>query len=88
VIAVGFGCAQAYRDGDCVADGECGFIVVDGKPVRCEPWSLRFQDIEAMAVADPNHDWRIELNGPLHGETYQRQGVGVWVCIETNEGFA
>jgi hypothetical protein len=88
VIAVGFGCAQATRDGECVADGEVAFIVRNGIPERMPEWSLTFQDIEDLAMLDPDHDWRIELNGPLHGETYQRQGPGVWVCIETNEGFA
>lgn len=79
VIAVGFGMAQATRDGVVVADGEA-WTEGDG-------W-LTFQDIENMALADHDHDWRVVLHGPLHGETYQRQGIGVWLCIERNDGFA
>jgi hypothetical protein len=28
------------------------------------------------------------LDGPLHGETYQRQGKNHWVLVERNLGFA
>ncbi len=87
IMAVGFGCAQATRDGRMVADGEQGVMLIDGKLKRVDEF-ITFGDIEAFAVADPDHDWRIILHGPLHGETYQRQGVGVWLCIERNEGFA
>lgn len=44
--------------------------------------------IEALALDDPDHDWRVQIDGPLHGETYQRQGEGLWVMVETNRGFA
>lgn len=78
IIAVGFGCAQVTRDGTVVYDGEL--------PDREYFW--RFTDAEEAAAADPDHDWRVILHGALHGETYQRQGAGQWVCIERNEGFA
>ena len=45
-------------------------------------------DAEALALREPDADWRIILDGPLHGETYQRQGVGRWVLVAKNEGFA
>lgn len=76
LIAVGFGEATIRRDGEIVIDAE-----------RVEDW-MTFADAEALAAADPNHDWRVVLHGPLHGETYQRQGDGVWLCVERNEGFA
>lgn len=79
LICVGFGCAQLHCDGKMIADGE-QWAEGDG--------FLRFSDAEEMAIADPCHDWRVILHGPLHGETYQRQGDGIWVCIERNEGFA
>ena len=78
LIAVGFGSAFVSRDGEQVLDGE--------NPPGDE--FLTFADAEKMAAADPDHDWRVVLHGPLHGETYQRQGEGVWMCIERNEGFA
>lgn len=93
VIAVGFGCAMAMRDDQCVADGEHGLLFVHGESLECqepihlEDW-ITFGDIEKIALADPDHDWRIVLRGPMHGETYQRQGEGEWLLIEKNEGFA
>ena len=78
LIAVGFGCATVTRDGEQIIDGER----------HPSDEFLTFADAEAMAVIDPDHDWRVILHGPLHGETYQRQGVEKWVCIERNEGFA
>lgn len=44
--------------------------------------------LEEMALLEPEHDWRIIKHGPLHGETFQRQGEGRWVCVESNDGFA
>jgi hypothetical protein len=80
IIAVGFGTANVTRDNEMVLDGER--MSHDG-----ETWAT-FADAEALALADPDHDWRVTLDGPLHGETYQRQGDGVWLLVETNEGFA
>ena len=43
---------------------------------------------EELAAADPDHDWRIVLYGPLSGRTYQRHATGEWVLIEQSMGFA
>jgi hypothetical protein len=43
---------------------------------------------EKVAATAPDHDWRIVLYGPLHGEVYQRQGAGEWLLVEKNQGFA
>jgi hypothetical protein len=83
IICVGFGNAEVTCDGRVVIDGERAF-----QTAQSEDDLPRFRDAEALAVADPDHDWRVILNGPLHGETYQRQGPEVWICIERNEGFA
>lgn len=78
IVAVGFGSA-------CVTKGPE------------EVWSelgsddQEFHDVahfEALAAADPDHDWQISLQGPLRGRTYQRHGVGRWVLVDSNEGFA
>ena len=87
LVCVGFGCAEATKDGELVADGERGIIIRNGIEEETEDY-IRFADIEAMAAIEPDHDWRIKLHGPMHGETYQRQGPEQWVCIERNEGFA
>lgn len=47
-----------------------------------------FQDYEKVAAADPDHDWRIRIDGPLADYTYQRQGEGLWALIEQGPGFA
>lgn len=91
IIAVGFGCAQATCDGNLVADGEsCGnkgpYFIRNGKPRHVQRY-ITFGDIEKIAAKDPDHDWRIVLHGPMHGETYQRQN-GDWLLVEKNQGFA
>jgi hypothetical protein len=43
---------------------------------------------EELAAADPDHDWRIVLHGPLRGSTYQRHGEMQWMLVEKNQGFA
>ena len=79
-IAVGFGDAHVSRDGECFYDGERALH--EGM----EPKQL--YQIERKAARDPDHDWRLHLFGPLHGEVYQRQGDKTWVLVEKNEGFA
>ena len=78
LIAVGFGSAMVTRDGEMILDGE--------NPPTDD--FVTFQDAEDLAIADPDHDWRVVLNGPLHGETYQRHEPGKWCIIERNDGFA
>ena len=46
------------------------------------------EHFEALAAADPDHDWQVSLQGPLRGRTYQRHGEKLWVLVESNEGFA
>jgi hypothetical protein len=85
VIAVGFGYAVAKKDDE---------IVYDEMEVMRQNDGAGFDDIatlqqiEDMAAADPDHDWRVVLHGPLRGATYQRHDAGHWVLIESNQGFA
>ena len=77
LIAVGFGSAMVTKDDE---------IVYDEQRIDNENyWTTR--TAEDLALKDPDHDWRIIKVGPMHGETFQRQGVGNWVCVESNEGF-
>ena len=80
MIAVGFGSAYVTRDGEKVYNGE--------EEYREKGKALMVKDIEKMARYSPACDWRIVFMGPLHGETYQRQGKNHWVCVESNKGFA
>lgn len=73
-IAVGLGDSFLQRDGETIID--------------CEMLDSTLGDCEKIAAVQPDHDWRIVRYGPLHGETFQRHGQELWVCIESNEGFA
>lgn len=78
VISVGFGDAGISKDGQRVWSDD----------PRGEREPKTGKDAEAMALADPDHDWRIHLLGPLSGREYQRQDTGKWLLIEQNQGFA
>lgn len=47
-----------------------------------------FQDFEDVAAGDPDHDWRLEIHGPMGGVTYQRHGEAEWYPVERFDGFA
>ena len=76
LIAVGFGYAG---------------VIKDNKEVFTEQNDDDYhelQEFEAMALADPDHDWRVILDAPLRSRTYQRHETGKWVLIESGMGFA
>jgi hypothetical protein len=77
-IAVGFGSAIVTKNEELIYSED---RVEDEKY-----WTA--QDAENLEKLEPDCDWRIEKHGPLHGETFQRQGDENWVCIESNQGFA
>lgn len=77
-IAVGFGSAGYSRDGVTLwSEG--------GEEFEACP---TVADVEAIAKADPCHDWRISFFAPLYEAEYQRQGDGVWILVRKGEGFA
>lgn len=78
VVAVGFGSASVTRDGDEVWS-ESGNEEDDYFPLS---------HFEALAAADPDHDWQVSLQGPMRGRVYQRHDVAKWVLVDSNEGFA
>lgn len=78
MIAVGFGAAGYSKDG---LD-----IYTEGSADDDEPPTVA--QVEAMALTDPDHDWRIYFEAPLYSAEYQRQGEGIWVLIRKGEGFA
>ncbi len=77
IVAVGFGDAHCSRDG----------VVIWYEKPNARRFA-RVRRFEKMASADPDHDWRIVTDGPLHGETYQRHGPKAWVLVRKNGGFA
>ena len=82
VIAVGFGDASLTKDGDAVYEEYR--VPKDAD----ESAYLTVEQAEAMAAADPDHDWRIHLVAPLSERHYQRQGEKHWVLYEKGGGFA
>jgi hypothetical protein len=79
IIAVGFGFAAVTQNGKTVYDEKR----IEGEE---EYWTV--QRAEEEAVKDPDNDWRIIMDAPLSGRTYQRQGENHWVLIDKNMGFA
>lgn len=80
-ICVGFGAAGYSKDGEALWDeGMASIDDPDEAPT--------VGDVEKLAVADPEHDWRIYFEAPLYSAEYQRQAEGVWVLIRKGEGFA
>lgn len=77
-IAIGFGSATLEKDGAVM-------FSEDGRE-----WDdcMSGEQAEEMAAADPDHDWRISLYGPLSGRVYQRHDAGEWVLVEQSRGFA
>lgn len=79
VIAVGFGDASLYRDGERIMGEDPGMDFDDCPTVA---------QAEAIAAADPDHDWRIMFEAPLSMNEYQRHGKERWVLIRKGMGFA
>ena len=79
IIAVGFGYAGLTRD---------GHEVWSETEATEEADYMTGAKAEELAAADPDHDWRICLEGPLSGRTYQRHDAGQWALVEQNMGFA
>ena len=79
-IAVGFGSASLTR----------GNRLVYGEP--SDPQSddeyMTGAQAEALAAKDPDHDWRISLQGAMSGREYQRHGPNRWVLVHQDQGFA
>lgn len=77
-IAVGFGSASVTKDGQ----------EVYSEPLSDDAEIWTGAEAEAAALADPDHDWRINKYAPLYDAVYQRHAEGQWVLIERGEGFA
>lgn len=77
-IAVGFGMAVLTKDGE----------VIFSEDNRDWEDCMTVAEAEALAAADPDHDWRIHLLGPLSEVMYQRHDVGKWALVKKGLGFA
>jgi hypothetical protein len=45
-------------------------------------------EIELLAKESPDAHWKVILNNPLRGATWERALNGDWILTETNNGFA
>lgn len=79
-IAVGFGVATLTKDGECVYE--------EPREGGAEESYMTGAQAEALAAADPDHDWRIYLMAPMSEREYQRHDAGRWVLVKQGEGFA
>lgn len=50
--------------------------------------AVTLAEIEECVAEDPDHDWQLQIHGPLAGVTYQRQGCGQWIAVAQDQGFA
>lgn len=80
VIAVGFGYAGLHKGQEC--------IYTEPNDPQSDDDYMTGAQAEALAAADPDHDWRIVLQGPLSGREYQRHGPNDWALISQDAGFA
>lgn len=71
----GFGVVTIRRDGESVAG------TVNGAATLIRRW-------RGAARADPNHEWVIEVRGPMSGVRYTRQPSGRWMATHRSMGFA
>lgn len=91
IIAVGFGFAACTKDGRPVLEEPQVKWNDDFTDIISEPSEDDYptgRHAEDLASTDPDHDWRIVIQGPLSGREYQRQGAGNWVLVHQDEGFA
>lgn len=79
-IAVGIGLAGYSVDGKTIWEEGMSDGDFDSMP--------KVQDVERLALAEPDRDWRIFFFAPMYEAEYQRQGEGVWVLIRKGRGFA
>jgi hypothetical protein len=83
-VCVGFGAAWYTKDGETLwSEGSEGW-----EETGWEEGVPTVADVEAIAAAEPDHDWRIHFDAPLYEAHYQRQGPGHWVLYAKGPGFA
>ena len=104
MLAVGFGAVTVTKNGTCLYDEQewmhrqgyrdpLGMTddELEAALETCGEDLVEYPTLatyEALAAADPDHDWRVCFVAPLHEEEYQRQGPEAWVLIRSGEGFA
>jgi hypothetical protein len=78
-LEMGFGAGSYSRD---------GVVLWEEHSKNARKTVPTVADVEALALADPDHDWRIQLISAYYDAEYQRQGPGQWVLVRKDEGIA
>jgi hypothetical protein len=78
LVAVGIGYAAVTRDGVPLYEAECGEL----------EHAMSVRDAETLAAAEPEHDWRIHLVGPLDDRHYRRGADGRWMIYSRGYGLS
>ena len=86
----GFGALSLTCDGE---TPEAWWVLCGGSWIAgWRRWTLDTEvtlgEIEEAVARDPDHDWRLEVHGPISGVVYQRQGCAQWLAVERLHGFA
>jgi hypothetical protein len=71
----GFGTVAIIRDGEVVAS-------------TCRGAATLIRRWRGAARVQPNHEWVVEVDGPLSGTRYTRQPNGRWMATHKSMGFA
>jgi hypothetical protein len=78
LVAVGVGYAAVTCDGVPRYEAEYGDL----------EHAMSVRDAETMAAAEPQHDWRIHLVGPLDERHYRRSADGRWKIYRRGYGLS
>jgi len=78
LVTVGVGYAAVTRDGIPMYEAECGEL----------EHAMSVREAESMAAAEPEHDWRIHLVGPLDERHYHRGADGRWTIYRRGYGLS
>lgn len=78
IVAVGVGYAAVTRDGVPMYEAQYGEL----------EHAMSVREAERMAAAEPEHDWRIHLVGPLDERHYRRSADGRWTIYRRGYGLS
>jgi hypothetical protein len=84
-------CWGSWESGTVVAGprkGESWEAWIGGEDRVRPDENVTLAEIEEAVATDPDHDWQLEIHGPMGGAVYQRHGCAQWVAIKRLDGFA
>jgi hypothetical protein len=73
-LSIGFGEVTVTKDDEVIWSGDDSKVLL--------------RKFEHLAKKDPDHDYRVNICGPMYECEYQRHGDVEWALISRGEGFA